>query len=294
LANEPLLDREFLERLERLAIHWQHSFAGLVGGHNRSRFAGGGQEFLDHRHFHQGDDLRAVNWRAYMRLDKMFLKMFQIEPRVPVRMLVDTSASMAAGNGEKFTFARQLAAALCYVGLVRLDIIQILPFASRLHEGLVSGGGRHRYRRVAEFLEGLEPGGVTNFLTVMREYLNEYPQRGLVIVISDFLDDGGCEKALQYLADYGNELMLVQLWADEDRVPPWSGEVDLTDAESGGRLRIQVDEEARRRYTEAFDAFAAGIKELALRNEGKYTGLPTSMALEDAIFASMVRTRSIA
>ncbi len=93
MPNEPLLDREFLERLERLAIHWQRSFAGLVGGHNRSRFAGGGQEFLDHRHFHQGDDLRAVNWRAYMRLDKMFLKMFQIEPRVPVRMLLDTSAS---------------------------------------------------------------------------------------------------------------------------------------------------------------------------------------------------------
>jgi uncharacterized protein (DUF58 family) len=229
-----------------------------------------------------------------MRLDKMFLKMFQIEPRVPVRMLLDTSASMVAGTGEKFTFARQLAAALCYVGLVRLDTIQVLPFAARLHEGQVAGGGRHRYRMVAEFLEGLESGGVTDFHTVVREYLNEYPQRGLVIVISDFLDDGGCEKALQYLADYGNELMLVQLWSDEDRLPPWNGEVDLTDAESGGRLHIQVDDEARRRYTEAFDAFASGIKEVALRNDGKYSGLPTSMALEDAIFGTMVRTRSIA
>lgn len=292
--HEPLLDREFLERLERLAIHWQRSFAGLVGGHNRSRFAGGGQEFLDHRHFHQGDDLRAVNWRAYMRLDKMFLKMFQIEPRVPVRMLLDTSASMAAGTGEKFLFARQLAAALCYVGLVRLDTIQVLPFASQLREGQVSGGGRHRYRLVAEFLEALKPGGVTDFLTVVRQYLNEYPQRGLVIVISDFLDESGCEKALQYLADYGNELMLVQLWTDDDRAPSWSGELDLTDAESGGHLRIQVDDEARQRYTEAFDAFSAGIKELALRNQGKYTGLPTSMPLEDAIFGSMVRARSIA
>jgi uncharacterized protein (DUF58 family) len=294
LPNETLLDREFLERLERLAIHWQRSFAGLVGGHNRSRFAGGGQEFLDHRHFHQGDDLRAVNWRAYMRLDKMFLKMFQIEPRVPVRLLLDTSASMAAGTGEKFRFARQLAAALCYVGLVRLDTIQVLPFSSQLREGQVSGGGRHRYRLVAEFLEGLKPEGATDFHKVVRQYLNEYPQRGLVIVLSDFLDESGCEKALQYLADYGNELMLVQLWSDEDRNPPWSGEIDLTDAESGGRLRIQVDDEARRRYTDAFDVFAAGIKEVALRNDGKYTGLPTSMALEDAIFGTMVRTRSIA
>ena len=66
------------------------------------------------------------------------------------------------------------------------------------------------------------------------------------------------------------------------------------DAESGGRLRIQVDDEARRQYTEAFDAFAAGIKEVALRNDGKYAGLPTSMPLEEAIFGTMVRARSIA
>jgi uncharacterized protein (DUF58 family) len=294
VQNASLLDREFLERLERLTIHWQRSFAGLVGGHNRSRFAGGGQEFLEHRHFHQGDDLRAVNWRAYMRLDKMFLKMFQIEPRVPVRLLLDTSKSMAASSGDKFLYARRLAAALCYVGLVRLDTIQILPFETRLHEGKTAGGGRHRYRPVAEFLQALEPAGSTDFLAVVREFLNEYPQRGLVMIVSDFLDDGSCEKALQYLADYGNELMLVQLWADEDRTPPWQGEVEMVEAESGAHMRIQVDEEARRKYTDSFDLFSAGLKEVALRNDGKYAGLPTSMPLDEAIFGTMVRARSIA
>lgn len=294
MADSPLLDRAFLERLERLTIHWQRSFAGLVGGHNRSRFAGGGQEFLEHRQFHPGDDLRAVNWRAFMRLDKMFLKMFQIEPRVPVRLLVDVSKSMAATSGEKFLYARQIAAALCYVGLVRLDTIQILPFASRLREGKRAGGGRHRYRPVSEFLEAIEPEGTTDFLAVVREFLNEYPQRGLVIVVSDFLDDGSCEKALQYLADYGNELMLVQIWADEDRTPPWSGEVDMVDAETGQQMRIQVDDGARRQYTEAFDAFSARLKEIALRNDGKYAALPTSASLDDAIFGTMIRTRSIA
>lgn len=90
-----------------------------MGGHNSSRFAGAGQEFLDHRNFHHGDDLRAVNWRAYMRLEKMFLKMFQIEPRVPVRLLLDISESMTTGEQgreTKFDYARKLAAALCYVG----------------------------------------------------------------------------------------------------------------------------------------------------------------------------------
>src|SRR5947208_877727 len=132
----PLLDREFLEKLERLTIHWQKSFSGLVGGHNRSRFPGAGQEFLDHRNFHHGDDLRAVNWRAYMRFDKLFLKMFQVEPRVPVRLLLDTSGSMGAAAGQdgltKFDYARKLAAALVYVGLVRLDSLLLQPFSARL------------------------------------------------------------------------------------------------------------------------------------------------------------------
>src|SRR6202030_2955112 len=103
---EPLIEHSLLEKLERLSIHWRKSLPGLVGGHNTSRFAGAGQEFLDHRNFHHGDDLRAVNWRAYLRLEKLFLKMFQVEPRVPVHMLLDTSESM--GTGGKFDYARRL------------------------------------------------------------------------------------------------------------------------------------------------------------------------------------------
>jgi uncharacterized protein (DUF58 family) len=291
------LDREFLERLERLTIHWQRSFPGLVGGHNQSRFAGGGQEFLDHRHFHQGDDLRAVNWRAFMRLDKMFLKMFQIEPRVPVRLLLDTSTSMAAGSpGEenKFNYALRLAASLCYVGLVRLDTIEVLPFAGELHEGKTCGGGRHRFSPLSQFLETLKPTGSTHFLQVVKQFLNEYPQRGLVIIISDFLDESDVEKAVQYLADYGNELMLIQLWSEEDRAPRFNGEFDFVDAESNARLRIHVDADARRQYTEAFDQFAATIRARAYRNNGRYAGIPTSLALEDAIFTNMMRSQAIA
>src|SRR6202790_1736187 len=181
----PLLDREFLEKLERLTIHWQKSFPGLVGGHNMSRFAGAGQEFLDHRNFHHGDDLRAVNWRAYLRLEKLFLKMFQVEPRVPVRMLVDSSASMTAHGGQKFEYARKLAAALCYVGLVRLDSIEIRGFCQRLAQRIVASGGPHRYAAVADGLSAIEPGGQTDYVATVREFIGCYRQRGLVIVISD-------------------------------------------------------------------------------------------------------------
>jgi uncharacterized protein (DUF58 family) len=294
MLSSPLLDRQFLEKLERLTIHWQKSLNGLVGGHNRSRFAGGGQEFLDHRHFHHGDDLRAVNWRAYLRLEKLFLKMFQVEPRVPVRMLLDVSESMNSEGGFKFDYARKLAAALCYVGLVRLDTIALRPFSARVGEGIQCGGGRHRFSPVMEYLNGLKTQGRTNYLEVVRQFISTHPQRGLMVIISDFLDDAGCEKPLQFLADFGHELLLIQVWSEEDRTPPWVGELDLVDAETEARLQLQFDEAARESYTRAFDSYAAELQQIAIRNGGRYVGVSTGMPIEDIIFGSLVRSRVIA
>lgn len=294
MASAPLLDREFLEKLERLTIRWQKSFAGLVGGHNPSRFAGPGQEFLDHRNFHHGDDVRAVNWRAYLRLEKLFLKMFQVEPRVPMRLLLDTSLSMGTGEGRKFDFARKLAAALCYVGLVRLDTIEIHPYAERLAQRFYSSGGRHRFGPVTDVLNNLTLGGRTDTMAVIREFMTACPQRGVVIVISDFLDESGCERPLQYLADYGHELHLLHVWADEDRTPPWSGELELQDSESGERLKLQFDEAARQRYTRAFDEYAETIRHLALRSGGRYVGVSASQPLEDVMFGPLTQARGMA
>jgi uncharacterized protein (DUF58 family) len=296
--DEPLLDSRFLERLERLTLHWKKSFPGLVGGHNASRFAGSGQEFLDHRVFHQGDDLRAVNWRAFMRLEKLFLKMFQVEPRVPVRLLLDVSGSMTAGNaaGEasKFDLARKIAAALSYVGLVRLDTITLQPFSDKLLEPFVCGGGRHRFQPAEEFLRVLKPTGGTDFLHSTRQFITEYPQRGLLILISDFLEDEDCLRPLQYLADFGHELMLVQLWGGEDRSPAGQGELELVDAETGDVVKLGFDDQARQEYTARFDRYSEEIRRLAQRNGGRYAAIPTSTLLEEAVFGMLMRSRGVA
>ncbi|HEU0120867.1 MAG TPA: DUF58 domain-containing protein [Bryobacteraceae bacterium] len=289
---EPLIDQKFLERLERLTLHWQKSFPGLVGGHNASRYSGAGQEFLDHRGFHQGDDLRAVNWRAYMRLEKLILKLFQVEPRVPVRILLDTSASMTTGEPSKFDFGRKLAAALTYVGLVRLETILLQPFDSALHDPITCGGGRHRFRPVVNYLEELQPTGPSNFAQALRQFIAEYPQRGLVILISDFLDERECEKPLQYLADFGHEVFLIHLWGEDDRRPPYNGELEIEDAETGQSVKLNFDDEARAAYVEAFDNYARSIRDLAMRKGGRYIGVSTATSIEQAIFGSFVEARS--
>jgi len=293
VGKQPFIDRKLLDRLERLTIRWQKSFPGLVGGHNPSRYSGSGQEFLDHRHFQHGDDLRAVNWRAYLRLEKLFMKMFQIEPRAPVRLLLDVSRSMSTAGGEKFDYARRLAAALCYVCLVRLDTIAIVPFNDSLGDAFLCSGGRHRFAPVVEFLTSLTPGGATSYFQVARQFTSKYSQRGLLIAISDFLDDEDCGKPLQYLADFGHELFLVHVWDEKDRTPPWGGELQLVDAETGAARELDVDEEARSRYTERFDVYAKNLQRLAMGSGGRYTGLPTSVPIEEAIFGPLSQVRGV-
>ncbi|MBM3759347.1 MAG: DUF58 domain-containing protein [Acidobacteria bacterium] len=292
MARQELkIEKAFLERLERLTIHWQKSFPGVVGGHNASRFSGPGQEFLDHRNFSSGDDLRAVNWRAYMRLEKMFLKLFTIEPRVPIRLFLDSSASMNLGG--KWDYARRLAAAITYVGLVRLDAMQLIPFRESLEEGLACGGGRHQFSPVADYLSALEATGKTDFNRVVREFLGGGRQKGLIIVISDFLGEEDWMRPLQYLADYGHELTLIQVWNDEDRTPAAEGDLEITEVESGKQVKLTFDTSARQQYTDAFDVYAEELRRLALRNQGRYSGLPTSTNVEDAVFGALVATQGL-
>jgi uncharacterized protein (DUF58 family) len=200
---------------------------------------------------------------------------------------------MTTGAKPKFDYARKLAAALCYVGLVRLDAISLQPFSSKLHDAFNVSGGRHRFQPAVNFLSALKPGGQTGFLAAAKLFMARYPQPGLVLVISDFLDDEDCEKPLQFLADFGHELTLLHVWADEDREPPWDGELELEDAETGEHLELAFDADARSRYTAEFDAYAAELERVALRNSGRYVGLSTSIPLEQALFGSLVRTGAL-
>ncbi len=298
-APSPLLEKRTLERLERLAIRWEHSFNGLLGGQNVSRYPGVGHEFLDHRQFQQGDDFRAVNWRAYLRLERLFLKMFRTEPRTPVRLFLDTSESMACGGADegpgesKFEFACRLAAALCYVGLVRLETIQIQPFGSILGESYRAGGGRHRFAGAAGFIQGLSTGGRSDFMKCARQFLTESPVPGMLILLSDFLDESGCETALSHLADHGNELLLIQIAGPEDRTPSWRGELELVDAESGELQRINVDSETAEQHTAAYDEFREKLRYVALRSQGRYVHLTTDVEMEDTLYGALIGSGAV-
>ena len=141
-----LLDREFLKTLEQVTLLCRTNLSGAVGPEHRSRTRGPGMEFADYRRYSFGDDPRSLDWSAYLRLGKLFLKIYETEQHIPVRILLDRSESMDFGDeGEsKFLYAQRLAATFAYLALLHLDTTAVIPFADRLQKPLVVSGGRER------------------------------------------------------------------------------------------------------------------------------------------------------
>src|ERR1700722_7171529 len=119
--EQPLLDPQFLARLEQLELVSRKIFMGRMKGERRSKRKGKSVEFADYRNYVVGDDLRFLDWNLYARLDKLFLRLFMEEENLPFYILLDNSLSMDFGSPTKLLYAKQIAAALVFVGLVNLD-----------------------------------------------------------------------------------------------------------------------------------------------------------------------------
>src|SRR5947199_2150313 len=134
--SQPLLDHQFLARLEQLELVSKKIFMGRMKGERRSKRKGQSVEFADYKNYVVGDDLRHLDWNLYARLDRLFIRLFQEEEDLHFYVLLDNSLSMDFGTPSKLHFARQVAAALAFIGLVNMDRVVIEVFNEKLTQSL--------------------------------------------------------------------------------------------------------------------------------------------------------------
>jgi uncharacterized protein (DUF58 family) len=249
-------DSEFLRALDQLRFASARAFAGTGHGDRRGRHRGHGVEFADYRAYAQGDDFRHIDWKAYKRLNRLLLKLFDEDQDLRIHLFLDASRSMAVHG--KFDYAVRIAAALCYIGLAHLDRVSLLPFAEHLGSGTSTGHALPSISRMLELLDGLTADGRTDMWQTMNEFAARPTRPGLAVVISDFLDPVGCERPLALLAARGHEVVAVHVVAGADRTDADDlREVDLVDAETGERRRIDVTPGLVAAYARAWTAFDA-------------------------------------
>jgi len=274
----PILTPELLRRLEQFQLLAARRAKSSAKGERRSRARGQSVEFADYRTYVQGDDFRYLDWNLYGRLDRLFLKLYEEERELPVRIFLDASESMSFGQPPKFDFARQVAAAVGYVALSGFDRVSVVPFpavpgndpqnstAARLAEKAARGALRSvRGKRSAiQFfrdLSALTATGAADLNEALRRGALEARHAGLAVVLSDFLDPAGYEAGLTALLGRGFQVDVVQILAPEELSPSTYGDLRLIDSETGGTQEVTFGRYRLKAYQQTVQNYIQRLRE---------------------------------
>ncbi len=284
-----LLDPEFMSRLERLDIVSRKIFAGKTKGERRSKRKGQSVEFADYRNYVVGDDLRFLDWNIFGRLEKLFIKLFFEEEDLYVNVLIDASASMDFGNPAKALYAKRIAAAIAYIGLVNYNRVSLCAFSDRYGPEMAGVRGRRLIHQVLNFLSDVEPAGAGNMTGACKRFAIRYPQRGVVLLLSDFMDKGGYEAGLRYLIGRKYDLYAIQILSPEEIEPGLVGDLRLRDLEDDDMAEITVSRALINRYKHNLKAYCEQLREFCTRRGVTYMFTSTAVPFDQMVLTYLRR-----
>lgn len=281
LMPNQLLPSSFLKQLEN--HHLVSRCKSQLAGERLSRQKGGGMEFVEHKGYSAGDDLRYLDWNVYARNDQLTIKQFETSENIATYVLLDTSDSMNFGEPSKLLWGKQIAAAIGYLAMCRDDRFGIYPFADELETGMLSLRGRGQVNQVFDFIDGLQPGGKTDIGTSVQRFAAESGTGGLLFIISDFWDAEGLQRCLPYLLHNNFKIHALQILTPEEVDPGYSGELDLTDTESGERVLLTIRKGTLDQYRRELQASFRKLESILSIPATLYLRFMTGDAVENAV-----------
>jgi uncharacterized protein (DUF58 family) len=282
-VTSELLDPKLLAKLERLELVTRKIFRGRMKGERRSKRKGQSVEFADFRNYVAGDDLRLLDWNLYARLDKLIIKLFLEEEDLHFYTLIDASMSMDFGEPTKLQYAKQLAAALGFIGLVRADRVRIETIGQKPSDRGPVLRGRHNVWRMLQHVDSIQPGETTSLATGVKNFCIRNPGKGIVLLISDLMDKEGYESALRYFVSHEMDCYVIHLLSQEEIEPEVKGDLKLVDCEDQDVAEITVSAPLLARYQQTLSAFTRGAQEFCTRRGMHYMLANNKLPIADLV-----------
>jgi uncharacterized protein (DUF58 family) len=274
-----LLDPGFARELEALRRRMQVRARSAGGGDHIARRRGSSAEFLEHRPYAPGDDLRRIDWSAFARTGEPVFKLFRAEEDVVVRLVLDASASLDAGDPPKILVAKKLAAAIGYMAIAGSERAQVHVAQDGRLGAKEPIRGRGSLPKLLREIDGSLARGGTDLARAIDDAVLRSPRPGMLVVVSDFLDPGPFDASLGRAAAAGHDVALVQVLAHDELHPPWDGDLALEDAETGTVVEVTLDARAVAAYLERLNALFLALRALAKRNRATYVRTTTKEPL---------------
>lgn len=259
-----ILDAAFFDTLSRLRLSMGHKSSMNLTGNRKSVQKGSSTEFSDFREYMPGDDIRRIDWNAYGRLDRLYVKEYMEEKEAVVSVLIDTSASMNYGADKKSDLTCRLAAALSYIGLNNMDRV-VLYDMRKMQNPFMAGSGSRALPRMTDWLERLSFDGKVD----INEAVRQLPQRGpgVSIIISDFWQESFLSEEqntvaniLRFLNYRRQKIVFLHVLAGEELSVELTGTRNLIDMEEHSILHLTLDNASIRIYEKALQGFIEKLK----------------------------------
>lgn len=283
------IDEEFLQQVEQLQMLIKNNVAGLFGGNHRAKTHGSSCEFTDYRDYMAGDDITKIDWNAYARFEKLYLKLYSDERQMHTRIYIDASKSMAYGRGRKHIQALKIAAALCYLSINDMDKVSVFAIRDKKCEEVISGLlGKDAFTSKIGRLNDIEFDGDSYISDSVMQTAVGYGD-GLSVIISDFLTDNNYEDAIDYLAGKKRDVLCIQILSKEELNPQSRGKMHFFDSEQTSKsYRKNITGDIVRAYKEALAYVTGRIKNYCESRGAQYMLVPSEESVYKIFFDKLV------
>ena len=291
------VDAAFFDKLSRLRLAMGHRASMNLTGNRKSTQKGSSTEFSDFREYMPGDDIRRIDWNAYGRLDRLYVKEYMEEKEAVVSILIDTSASMDYGIRKKSALACMLAAAFAYMGLNNLDRVMLYDM-QQMQMPFVARGGKRALPRLTDWLSQRTFDGKVDVGEAVRQLPMKGP--GVTMIISDFLQESFVEsgqeqeaarKLLRFLDYRKQRAAFLHILAGEELSVGLSTELtgtrNLIDIEEKSTLRLTLDAGSIKLYEQALQRFLSGLRQECARRGAFYAVCNTETDIDQLIFQEL-------
>jgi uncharacterized protein (DUF58 family) len=283
--TDRLLNPSVLASIGRLDLIARTVVEGFLIGLHRSPYHGLSQEFAEHRPYIAGDEMRRVDWRIYGRTDRLYVKEFEEETNVAVRLLLDVSGSLAfAPRGvTKLEYARYLLASLAYLAIRQNDRVGLTCFDEEVRERLATRGGQRHLHALLAALERVQAGGRTRVGQTLLREASQWKRRGLSILVSDLYDDAAeIADAVARVRRVGHDVVVFHLLDRAEKLLEKRGTFEFHDLETGETL-IADTERIRKAYLKRIAEQRTYFAREFERTGAEYIELDTSEPLDKAL-----------
>lgn len=277
-----LFDSDFLRKLEQLVISSKITLADGASGNRKSRAKGSSVEFSDYREYSIGDDFKRIDWNAYGRFEKLFIKLFMEEREAPIHIFLDNSKSMDWGEPNKSIASRRLAAALSYISLASFDRVSLVCLNNTVDKFKPDLRGKNSFSQILNLMENLEHTGTTDIYNTVSKY-NLKSGKGISIVISDFFTQGKLIDMINYLQFKKQEVYICHILAPQEVEPEIGMSLRLIDIESGEFRDVTASPALIKTYKKVYNRFITNIEEICKGRGVNYIFMESSVPAEKMV-----------